>query len=73
MRKKIAMTTLANLSPFVGFAGSLAGMSFTWTILAKQSTPTHGELMKGVGLALITTLALTVFILVPLAAWARKR
>ena len=73
MQRKTASRIVGGLAPFIGFAGTIVGMSRIFAAVVRPETLTPYSLMRAVGVAMVATLALTVFILVPLAAWAQIR
>jgi biopolymer transport protein ExbB/TolQ len=73
MQRKTTIRIAGGLSPFIGFAGTIVGIAFTFAVIEQTATPTLDDLMRCVGAALVATLGLIGFIIVPLAAWEQFR
>ena len=71
MQRKTAIRIVGGLAHFIGFAGTVVGISRIFPVIVRPETLTPYSLMRVVGMAIVVTLVLVVFILVPLAGWAQ--
>ncbi len=73
MRRKSAFRIVGCLAPFIGFAGSVVGMSRIFAAIESPQTLNPYSLTRAVGVALVTTLLLMGVVVLTLAAWTQFR
>jgi biopolymer transport protein ExbB/TolQ len=73
MMGKRALGWITGLTPCMGALGAAAGMVLVFRGMVRQEAFTSDVLIKGVMIALVTTLILLLFTAVPLAVWAHFR
>jgi biopolymer transport protein ExbB/TolQ len=70
MQKKTAIRFITNVAPLIGFVGTTIGMAVIFPAIERSEMSTY-DLIRGVEVGLVATLALIVVILVPLVAWTQ--
>jgi biopolymer transport protein ExbB/TolQ len=72
-RTKKPIQLISSIAPFIGFVGTIAGMSVILPAIARPEPATPHDLFRGVIVAVATTLALLLFVLVPVVVWTHHR
>ena len=73
MRRKAAIKIATKITPLIGFIGTVVGMVFIFAVIERPEVTTPQDLMRGVCVGFVTTLALIVPALVALVTWVHFR